>query len=304
MPAIVTRFFPLWALLFSAVALLAPRLFLPAREAIVPLLMLVMLGMGLTLEPRSLLLVFRRPRLLALGAVLQFTVMPLCALLVAKLLGLEAMQIAGMVLVGASSGGTASNVITYLAGGDVALSVALTAVSTLLAVVLMPGLTWLLIGHTVPVPTGAMLLTVAQVALGPVLVGMVLRQAFPLAIERLQSVLPLASVVAICIIIAIIVALNHASLATVGGLLALAVMLHNDIGLAAGYWLARLARADVVTARTLAIEVGMQNSGLAVALAVKFFGPAAAVPGALFSIWHNVSGSLLAGYWGRRSARR
>jgi len=304
MPAIVTRFFPLWALLFSAVALLAPRLFLPAREAIVPLLMLVMLGMGLTLEPRSLLLVFRRPRLLALGAVLQFTVMPLCALLVAKLLGLEAMQIAGMVLVGASSGGTASNVITYLAGGDVALSVALTAVSTLLAVVLMPGLTWLLIGHTVPVPTGAMLLTVAQVALGPVLVGMVLRQAFPLAIERLQSVLPLASVVAICIIIAIIVALNHASLATVGGLLALAVMLHNGIGLAAGYWLARLARADVVTARTLAIEVGMQNSGLAVALAVKFFGPAAAVPGALFSIWHNVSGSLLAGYWGRRSARR
>lgn len=304
MPAIVTRFFPLWALLLSAVALLAPRLFLPARDAIVPLLMLVMLGMGLTLEPRSLLLVFRRPRLLALGAVLQFTVMPLCALLVAKLLGLEAMQIAGMVLVGASSGGTASNVITYLAGGDVALSVALTAVSTLLAVVLMPGLTWLLIGHTVPVPTGAMLLTVAQVALGPVLVGMVLRQAFPRAIERLQSVLPLASVVAICIVIAVIVALNHASLATVGGLLALAVMLHNGIGLAAGYWLARLARADVVTARTLAIEVGMQNSGLAVALAVKYFGPAAAVPGALFSIWHNVSGSLLAGYWGRRSARR
>jgi len=304
MLAIVTRFFPLWALLASAAALLEPRLFLPARDAIVPLLMLVMLGMGLTLEPRSLLLVLRRPRLLALGAALQFTVMPLSALLVAKLLGLEAMQTVGMVLVGASSGGTASNVITYLAGGHVALSVALTAVSTLLAVVLMPGLTWLLVGHAVPVPTGEMLLTVAQVALGPVLVGMALRQLFPVAIMRLQFVLPLASVLAICVIIAIIVALNHASLVTVGGLLALAVMLHNGMGLVAGYWLARLARADAATARTIAIEVGMQNSGLAVALAVKFFGPAAAVPGALFSIWHNVSGSLLAGYWGRRSSRR
>lgn len=298
----VTHWFPLWALLLSAVAWLVPAPFAAARDAIVPLLAIVMLGMGMTLVPADFVAVARRPALVALGLVLQYTVMPAAALLVARTLGLSSEQTVGMVLVGASSGGTASNVIAYLARANVALSVALTACSTLLAVVALPSLTWLLVGRTVPVPATQMLMTVAQVALGPVLAGMLLRQALGARIARVQPWLPVLSIVAICVIIAIIVALNHDSIATAGLTMLVAVCLHNAIGLAGGYGAARLLGSDRRNARTIAIETGMQNSGLAVALAVKFFTPAAALPGALFSIWHNVTGSLLAGWWSRRPA--
>jgi BASS family bile acid:Na+ symporter len=298
----VTRWLPLWALLLAAAAWLIPAPFVAARDAIVPLLAIVMLGMGMTLVPTDFLAVARRPALVALGLALQYTVMPAAALLVARAFDMSSEQTVGMVLVGASSGGTASNVIAYLARADVALSVALTASSTLLAVVALPSLTWLLVGRTVPVPATEMLTTVAQVALGPVLAGMLLRRALGPRILRIQPWLPVLSVAAICTIIAIIVALNHDSIATAGFTMLAAVCLHNAIGLLGGYGAARLLGTDRRAARTIAIEVGMQNSGLAVALAVKFFAPGAALPGALFSIWHNVSGSLLASWWSRRPA--
>ena len=302
--SLVTRWFPLWALLLSAVAWLVPAPFAAAREAIVPLLALVMLGMGMTLVPADFLAVARRPALVALGLALQYTVMPAAALLTARALGLSSEQTVGMVLVGASSGGTASNVIAYLARADVALSVALTACSTLLAVVALPWLTWLLVGRTVPVPALEMLVTVAQVAVGPVLAGMLLRRLFDRWIERIKPWLPVLSVLAICVIIAIIVALNRDAIATAGVTMLTAVCLHNAIGLIGGYGGARVLGSDPRAARTIAIEVGMQNSGLGVALAAKFFTPAAALPGAIFSIWHNVTGSLLAGWWSRRPAIR
>ncbi|HSN70068.1 MAG TPA: bile acid:sodium symporter family protein [Steroidobacteraceae bacterium] len=292
--------FPLWAVALSAFAFVVPGPFVAAREAIVPLLAIVMLGMGMTLVPRDFVAVFRRPALVGVGLLLQYTVMPIAALVVAKLFGLTPEETVGMVLVGASSGGTASNVIAYLARANVALSVALTASSTLLAVIALPAITLALVGRTVPVPAFEMLTTVAQVALGPVLLGMLLRRLLARRMAAIQPWLPVVSVAAICTIIAIIVALNRGMLASAGALLLVAVAAHNAIGLLGGYWGARLLGGDRTSARTIAIEVGMQNSGLAVALAVKYFSAASALPGALFSIWHNLSGAALASWWARR----
>ena len=297
---LLTRFFPLWAVLLSAVALALPAPFASAQPAVVPLLALVMLGMGLTLTPADFRGVLAMPRLVAIGVALQFTVMPLGAVAISRLLGLSPEQTLGMVLVGAASGGTASNVIAYLARGNVALSVTMTAVSTLLAVGFTPAWTLWLAGRAVPVPVAGLVQTVALVAVGPVLAGMLLRRLLGGAASRLASVFPAVSVAAICLIIAIIVGLNAGRLATVGPLLALAVVLHNGLGLAAGYGLARALGAAAREARTIAIEVGMQNSGLAVALALKYFTPVAALPGAMFSLWHNVSGAALASWWAAR----
>jgi BASS family bile acid:Na+ symporter len=262
-----------------------------------------MLFMGLTLTPADFVDVARRPSLVALGCALHYTVMPLAAIVIAKLLDLDAQYTVGMVLVGTTSSGTASNVINYLAGGHVALAVSLTIVSTLLAVVLMPALTYLLVGQMVPVPAVQMIVAVLQVAIVPVALGMIGRRYFASAVARIQQWLPAASVVTICLIISIIVALNSHNIARAGAVIVLAVVLHNLTGFIAGYGLARLCRADVTNARTIAIEVGMQNSGLSVALALKFFALQAALPGAVFSVWHNVSGSLLAAWWAKREKR-
>lgn len=206
-------------------------------------------------------------------------------------------------LVGACPGGTASNVICYLARGDVALSITLTAVSTLLAVVLTPALTWLYVGQTVPVPVWQMLLSVVKIVILPVTLGVLANRLLGKRAEPLSELFPALSVAAIVVIIAIIVALNRGQLGGIALTVAVAVALHNLIGLGGGYWIVRRLGHDLRTARTLAIEVGMQNSGLGVALAIKYFTPAAALPGALFSIWHNPTGSLLAGFWTREDAK-
>jgi len=296
-----TQLFPVWAILLSAAAYRYPDLFLPARGAIVPLLGVVMFGMGLTLTPSNFAEVLRRPAVVGLGVALQYSVMPLVAWLIGHGLGLPPALLAGLVLVGACPGGTASNVICYLARGDVALSITLTTASTLLAVLLTPALTWLYVGQTVPVPVAAMLWSIVKIVLLPVAGGVLVNRAARERLARVQHAFPLISVAAIVIIIAVIVALNRDSLTSIGATAAIAVILHNVVGLTAGYGLSRLLVCDRRTARTLAIEVGMQNSGLGVALALKYFSAAAAVPGALFSVWHNLSGSVLAGWWSRRT---
>lgn len=298
----ITLLFPLWALLGALLAFAHPEPLAGLKPWIVPLLGLVMFGMGVTLTPGQFREVLRRPRLVALGAALQFGIMPLAAWAIGHLMGLPAALLVGLVLVGASPGGTASNVICYLARGDLALSITLTTVSTLLAVVLTPLLTLLYVGERVPVPAGDMLVSILQVVLAPVALGVLVNRFAGQRLSALQRFFPLLSVGAIVLIIAIIVALNRGSLAAMGPAAALAVVLHNGVGLAAGYGLARLAGQDEIRARTLAIEVGMQNSGLAVALAVKYFSTAAALPGAIFSVWHNLSGSALAAWWSRRAS--
>lgn len=296
------RLFPLWAIIGSVVAAIVPEPFAASGEAIPLLLGFVMLGMGLALTPADFKSVVRQPALVALGTVLQFAVMPAAGWLIGIGLGLEPALLTGMVLVGAAPGGTASNVIAYLAKGDVALSITLTSVSTLLAVIATPFLTWLYIGALVPVPVMGMLLTVATMIVLPVMVGLLLNTMVGEHLASIKRVFPAFSVAAIVFIIMVIVALNRDALETLGPALTAAVALHNGTGLVLGYGVARLLGTGRRAARTIAIEVGMQNSGLAVALALKHFTTATALPGALFSIWHNLSGSALAAFWGRTRA--
>jgi BASS family bile acid:Na+ symporter len=299
----ITTWFPLWALSGALFAYLFPEALVALKPAILPLLGLVMFGMGVTLTLDQFAAVLRRPGLVGLGLALQFGVMPLAAWSIGTAMGFAPELLAGLILVGTAPGGTASNLVCYLAKGDVALSITLTTASTLAAVLLTPALTWLYLGEHVPVPALEMLISIAQVVLAPVALGLLVNHWLGARIGRVTALFPLISVAAIVLIIAIIVALNAGKLAQVGLAVVVAVVLHNAIGLAAGYGIARLLVRDEAIARTLAIEVGMQNSGLAVALAVKFFGPAAALPGAVFSIWHNLSGAALASWWSHRAPR-
>ena len=300
----LTSLFPLWAILFSTIAFFEPALFAGFKPAIVPLLGVVMFGMGFSLTLGNFTEVLRRPGVIALGTALQYLVMPLAAWLVGSLFGLPPLITTGLILVGSCPGGTASNVVCYLARGDVALSITVTTVSTLLAIIATPLLTLLYVGKTVPVPVLPMLLSIAKIVLFPVLAGVLINHFAGHRLKPLKHIFPLLSVAAIVIIIAIIVALNHTNIAGMGLAVALAVIAHNTIGLKCGYWIPRVLGQDERTCRTLAIEVGMQNSGLGVALAIKYFSSAAALPGALFSIWHNLSGSLLAGWWQRSDNQR
>ncbi len=297
----ITTLFPLWAIVACVVAYLEPEPFADLRWAIVPLLAIIMFGMGLTLHVDDFQRVAKRPLVVGLGTALQFVIMPLAAFVIGTALGLEPMLLAGFVLLGASPGGTASNVICYLARGDVALSVTLTTVSTLLAVVLTPVLTWAYVGHEVDVAVGAMLLSVLKIVVAPVVLGVAINSVIGSRLRPIKHVFPLISVAAIVLAIAVIVGLNADKIPEIGTLVFIGVVLHNLTGLLAGYWGAALFGLDVKVRRTLAIEVGMQNSGLSVALAVQFFNATAALPGAVFSIWHNLSGSALASWWSRRA---
>jgi BASS family bile acid:Na+ symporter len=297
----ITALFPVWALLGVLLAWFAPVPFAACRPAILPLLGIVMFGMGVGLRVENFIAVLRRPTPVILGLGLQFLMMPLAGWLLALLSGLSPQLAAGMILVGCSPGGTASNVICYLARGDVALSITLTACSTLLAILATPLLMLLYAGETVDVPALGMLQTIFWIIFLPVALGIGINHMFHGSMEGIRCVFPMVSVFAIVFIITIIVALNHQQLADVAAVMFLLVILHNLAGLAGGYWVSRWLGQDRRVCRTLAIEVGMQNSGLAVALAVKYFSVAAALPGALFSIWHNLSGAMLAGYWNRRA---
>ena len=205
-----------------------------------------------------------------------------------------------MVLVGSCAGGTASNVICFLARGDVALSVSMTFVSTLIGVVATPLLSQFYLAEQVAVDELAMIESLLQIVFVPVISGFCFRAALPRLSAALQPALPLLSVICILLIIGIVVALNAPQLRGIGPLIVLAVILHNALGIAGGFTLSRLFGFDLKQSQTIAIEVGMQNSGLAAALSLQFFSATAALPAALFSIWHNISGALLAGHWGRQ----
>jgi len=290
----------------AAAALVAAALAWPAALArlepgIVPLLSVVMFGMGTTLGAADFAAVARAPGRWLLGLGLQFLVMPLLAFVLALALGLPDALLAGMVLVGSCPGGTASNVICYLARGNVALSVSLTSASTLAAVVLTPWLSFLYLGERVAVPAGAMMGTLLMVIVLPVAGGLAAARLLGRRMAGLQRVFPAVSMLAIALIVAIIVALNREALHTLAGATVAAVIAHNAAGLGVGYLAARLLAVPEREARTIAVEVGMQNSGLAVALALKHFSAAAALPGAVFSVWHNLSGLALAALWRRRA---
>jgi BASS family bile acid:Na+ symporter len=215
----------------------------------------------------------------------------------------EALAI-GVILVGCCPGGTASNVITFLARGDLALSVGMTAMSTLLAPVLTPLLVWLLAGEMVDVDVAGMLLSILWVVILPIALGLVVKRIWPRTTERAAGYLPALSSLAICLIVLIVIAANAHKLLSGGWIVLLVVVLHNICGLAAGYLIGLLLHLSPAKRRAVSIEVGMQNSGLASSLATLHFAayPLATIPGALFSVWHNISGAIVARLYSRHGA--
>ena len=296
----LTKLFPILAIAVAATGALRPDSFVAAQFTIIPLLASIMFMMGLTLTRDDAQRIARDPRPVAVGVALQFFLMPILALTLAKLLQLSTPLTVGMVLVGSCAGGTASNVICFLARGDVALSVSMTFVSTLIGVVATPLLSQFYLAEQVAVDELAMIESLLQIVFVPVISGFCFRAALPRLSAALQPALPLFSVICILLIIGIVVALNAPQLRGIGPLIVLAVILHNALGIAGGFTLSRLFGFDLKQSQTIAIEVGMQNSGLAAALSLQFFSATAALPAALFSIWHNISGALLAGHWGRQ----
>jgi BASS family bile acid:Na+ symporter len=296
----LTRLFPILAIIIAAAGALEPDSFVASQFMIVPLLASIMFMMGLTLTREDAARIALDPRPVAVGVALQFLLMPILALTLAKLLQLSTPLTVGMVLVGSCAGGTASNVICFLARGDVALSVSMTFVSTLIGVVATPLLSQFYLAEQVDVDEMAMIKNLLQIVFAPVLIGFGFRALLPRVSAALQPMLPLFSVICILLIIGIVVALNAPQLRGIGPLIVLAVILHNALGIAGGFTLSRLFGFDLTQSQTIAIEVGMQNSGLAAALSLQFFSATAALPAAIFSIWHNISGALLAGHWGRQ----
>jgi len=296
----VIQLFPVWALLLSVLAFYQPDLFVGLKTQIIPLLTIIMLAMGLTLNAADFKKVLKSSKAVGVGVLLQFLVMPIAAFGVAMMFGFDTELTVGMLLVGSVAGGTSSNVMCYLAKGDTALSISMTAISTLLGVLLTPLLVSLMIGKSVDVPVAGMLISLFKIVLLPVAAGVLINTFFSKFVRKAEPIFPYISMFAIVLIIAIVVALSSSKLVEVGLIVAAAVILHNSIGLVLGYWVTYLLGFDAKICRTIAFEVGLQNSGLAAALAVKFFTPAAALPGTIFSVWHNISGSLLASYWSRR----
>lgn len=286
--------FAIWVLLFAVLAFLIPGAFLPLTAFIVPLLGLIMFGMGLTLKTEDFREVARHPVRVLIGVLAQFIIMPLLAWLLCRLFALPPEIAVGVILVGCCPGGTASNVITWFARGDLALSVGITAVTTLMAPIVTPALIWLLASEWLPVSFWAMFSSILQMVLLPIILGLVAQRLLGERVRLAVEVLPLVSVVSIVAIVAAVVAASQAKIAESGLLIMAVVILHNGLGLGLGYLAGVLTGMPLAQRKTLSIEVGMQNSGLGAALASAHFSPLAAVPSALFSVWHNLSGPLLA----------
>jgi len=297
MLAKLTRLFPLWAVLLSVAAYYSPGTFLGIGPWVSWLLMLIMFGMGVTLNIDDFKRVLVRPAPVIAGTFLHYLVMPLAAWALAKLFQMPPDLAAGMILVGSVASGTASNVMIYLAKGDVALSVTISSVSALVGVFATPLLTRFYVDTHIQVDVVGMLLSIVKIVAIPISLGLIVHHSFNGVVRRVEPYLPAFSMVCILLIISAVVAGSQGFIGSVGLMVIAAVVLHNAIGLLGGYWGGKLFGFDESTCRTLALEVGMQNSGLAATLGKLYFSPLAALPGALFSVWHNLSGSLLAGYW-------
>jgi BASS family bile acid:Na+ symporter len=283
-------------LLTAAGALLWPAVFgVIDTSWISYLLGMVMFGMGLTININDFKIVFSRPRDIIIGCIAQFTIMPSLAWCLAKLFNLPPELAIGVILVGCCPGGTSSNVITYLAGGDLPLSVGFTSISTLLAPLLTPLLTWMLAGTYVNVSIWSMFISIISVVILPIFLGFIVKYYFRYLSIKIADYLPAFSTIAITLIVAAVVSSNSSSLRTSGMLIILVVVCHNILGYATGFLLGKILNLAYPKRIAICVEVGMQNSGLACSLANQHFSAMAmaAVPGAIFSVWHNISGALL-----------
>ncbi|EXT40150.1 sodium Bile acid symporter family protein [Acinetobacter sp. 25977_6] len=295
----VQKTFALWVIVFAALALWQPEFFVWLKAYIPWILGIIMLGMGMTMTVDDFKGVLQSPKAVLIGVVAQFVVMPGLAFVLCKLFNLPPEIAVGVILVGCCPGGTASNVITYMAKGNVALSVACTSVSTLLAPVLTPAIFYLLASQWLKIDAASMFISILQVVLLPIVIGLILRTWLKRQVESYIQVMPLVSVIAIVAIVAAIIGGSKAAIFQSGLLILAVVVLHNGLGYLLGFTAARFFKLPYADSKAIAVEVGMQNSGLGVALAAVHFAasPITAVPSAIFSLWHNISGPALATYW-------
>lgn len=300
---VLTRFFPIWIVIFVGIALTNPEPFKTIPKIIPYLLGSVMLFMGLTMKLDDFKLVFKQPKNVIAGIILRYLIMPFVGFGVAHVLGLPPALAAGLILVGCCPSGTASNVMTFLSRGDTALSVTVSSFNTVLAPIITPAMFLLLAGSLVPVNAGAMLIDIAKMVLLPVGLGIAFNMMLPSLIAKVKPYLPGLSTLALLLIIIGGTAVSASRLATVAGIALLAVALHNGIGLGLGYLGARATGMNLFQAKGITFEIGMENSALAMTLALAYLDPIAALPGAIFSVWHNLTGSALATYWGRKAER-
>ncbi len=300
----IARWMGVLVLLTAVVSLAFPDVLLPVGMWVInPLLGLIMFGMGLTLKPHDFRIVLQRPKDILVGCLAQFTVMPLVAWGLAKAFSLPDELALGVILVGCCPGGTASNVITFLARGDLALSVGMTAMSTVLAPLLTPLLVWLMAGTLVDVDTVGMLLSILYVVIAPIIGGFLVQRFFPKFTQKAVVYLPAFSTLMIAAVVAMVVSHTADRLLSAGLLVIVVVVLHNLLGLTIGYIIGRLLRFSREKCIAISIEVGMQNSGLASSLAAIHFAsfPLATIPGAVFSVWHNISGAITARIFARNN---
>lgn len=295
-----TNTFLVWMLIAAVIGFIFPMQLSTLSNWVPYLLGIVMIGMGLTIDPKDFKIIFQAPRSVIIGVVLQYTIMPLSAFLIVKLFHLPPEIAIGVILVGCCPGGTSSNVMSYLANANVALSVAITSVSTLLAPFLTPALIYLFAHEWLQVSFISMFWSVVQVILIPIIIGFVLQKLFKTFADKTATALPIVSVVAISLILASVVGSSKAQILATGLLIFAVVILHNLIGYILGYTFAKILKLDRPDKKAVSIEVGMQNSGLAVSLATVHFNPLSAVPGAVFSLIHNITGPILAKYWNKR----
>lgn len=298
----IQKTFALWVIVFAALALWQPEFFVWLKAYIPWILGIIMLGMGMTMTVDDFKGVLQSPKAVLIGVVAQFVVMPGLAYVLCKLFNLPPEIAVGVILVGCCPGGTASNVITYMAKGNVALSVACTSVSTLLAPILTPAIFYLLASQWLKIDAASMFISILQVVLLPIVIGLILRTWLKRQVESYIQVMPLVSVIAIVAIVAAIIGGSKAAILQSGLLILAVVILHNGLGYLLGFTAARFFKLPYADSKAIAIEVGMQNSGLGVALAAVHFAasPITAVPSAIFSLWHNISGPALATYWASR----
>ena len=293
----ISEYMGILVLVAALLALVFPDVLKEIRPTVINYMLgVVMFGMGLTLNLHDFKIVFSRPKDILIGCLAQFTIMPLLAWSLARIFSLDEALALGVVLVGCCPGGTASNVITYLAKGDLALSVGMTGVSTLLAPFLTPLLTWALAGKSINVDVASMFLSILWVVILPIIMGLIVKGLWPKFTEKATDYLPAFSSIAIAMIVAIIIGANADKLIAGGFIIVLVVILHNICGLSLGYLIGRTLRLSEPKKRAISIEVGMQNSGLASSLATIHFAayPLATIPGAIFSVWHNLSGAAVA----------
>lgn len=288
--------FAIWCVVFAVLAFFIPSGFTWIAPYINTLLGIIMFGMGLTLKASDFKNVVKAPVKVLVVVVAQYTIMPILAVALVYIFQLPAEIAIGVILVGCCPGGTSSNVMTFLAKGNVALSISATAISTLLAPIITPLLTLLLASALLPVSFSEMFMSILSIVLIPVVLGFIISSFLGTHVEKVEGVLPLVSVIGIIGVLTAVVAGNVENIIQSGLIIFGVVILHNVLGYLVGFLLGKVLKFDLADSKAVSIEVGMQNSGLAAALATAHFAPIAAVPGALFSVWHNISGSLAANW--------